>query len=230
MTSPPTPAQSSDGGKTWTYTLKDGIKDQNGNDITRPTSATPSSAVRRVHLRRPDLPADLAASGPSYRKALPDGGYGKKHLPDSVLETPDDKTVVFHFDTARPDLPQTLAMAGYSIVPEKTDTKEKYDKAPVSSARTRSPSYKVGKSLMLVRTTSGTPKTDSVRHQYVDGWNFEFGVTESTQTKRLIADQGDHKNAIQSPAASSPRRSRTSSATRPSTSARSRATSPTSCC
>ncbi|CAM5243946.1 ABC transporter substrate-binding protein [Streptomyces hirsutus] len=49
-----------------------------------------------------------------------------------MLETPDDKTVVFHFDQPRPDLPQALAMAGYSIVPEKADTKEKYDKAPKS--------------------------------------------------------------------------------------------------
>ncbi|MGI5195073.1 ABC transporter substrate-binding protein [Streptomyces sp. CA-288835] len=189
--------QSSDDGKTWTFKLKDGIKDENGNEIT---SADIRHTIERTYAKFIfDGPTYLQTwlSGPTYREALPDGGFGNKHLPDDVLETPDDKTVVFHFDTARPDLPQTLAMPGYSIVPEETDTKEKYDKAPVSLGPYKIAEYKVGKSLKLVKNDEWDPKTDSVRHQYVDGFNFDFGVTESTQTKRLIADQGDAKNAIQ---------------------------------
>ncbi|WP_371669320.1 ABC transporter substrate-binding protein [Streptomyces sp. NBC_00289] len=189
--------KASDGGKTWTFTLKDGIKDQNGAAIT---SKDVRHTVERQYAKFIfDGPSYLQTwlSGADYRKALPDGGFGKKHLPASVLDTPDDKTVVFHFDTARPDLPQTLAMAGYAIVPEKTDTKEKYDKAPVSTGPYKIASYKLGKSLVLEKNTNWDPKTDSVRHQYVDGFNFDFGVTESTQTKRLIADQGEDKNAIQ---------------------------------
>ncbi|GAB2987046.1 ABC transporter substrate-binding protein [Streptomyces pseudoechinosporeus] len=189
--------QSSDDGKTWTFKLKDGVKDQNGNEIT---SADVRHTIERTYAEFIfDGPTYLQTwlSGPDYRKALPDGGYGNKHLPDDVLETPDDKTVVFHFDVPRPDLPQTLAMPGYSIVPEETDTKEKYDKAPVSLGPYKIAEYKVGKSLKLVKNDQWDPKTDSVRHQYVDGFNMDFGVTESTQTKRLIADQGDAKNAIQ---------------------------------
>jgi peptide/nickel transport system substrate-binding protein len=189
--------KSSDGGKTWTYTLKDGIKDQNGNEIT---SADVRHTVERMYAEFIfDGPNYLQTwlSGPKYREQLKDGGFGKKHLPASVLDTPDDKTVVFHFDKPRPDLPQMLAMSGYSIVPEKTDTKEKYDKAPVSLGPYKISEYKVGKALKLVKNDQWDPKTDSVRHQYVDGWNFDFGVTESTQTKRLIADQGGSKNAIQ---------------------------------
>jgi peptide/nickel transport system substrate-binding protein len=189
--------KSSDGGKTWTFTLKDGIKDENGNAIT---SADIRHSVERLYAEFIfDGPTYLQTwlSGPEYRKALPDGGFGKKHLPDSVLETPDAKTVVFHFDTARPDLPQTLAMPGYTVVTEKTDTKAKYDKAPVSTGPYKIAEYKVGKTLKLVKNENWDPKTDSVRHQYVDGWNFDFGVTESTQTKRLIADQGAAKSAIQ---------------------------------
>ncbi|WP_333776518.1 ABC transporter substrate-binding protein [Streptomyces sp. IBSBF 3136] len=189
--------KSSDGGKTWTFTLKDGIKDAKGNAIT---SADVRHTVERLYAKFIfDGPTYLQTwlSGADYRKALPDGGFGKKHLPKSVLDTPDDKTVVFHFDQPRPDLPQTLAMAGYAIVPAKDDTKEKYDKAPVATGPYKIQSYKNGKSLVLVKNTNWDPKTDSVRHQYVDGFNFQFGVTESTQTKRLIADQGEDKNAIQ---------------------------------
>ncbi|MEU9332481.1 ABC transporter substrate-binding protein [Streptomyces sp. NPDC048290] len=187
----------SDGGKTWTFTLKDGIKDQNGKAIT---SADVRHTIERTY-------AEFIFDGPTYiqnwlngskfKEALPDGGYGDKHLPAEVLDTPDDKTIVFHFDKPRPDLPQTLAMPGYSIVPEASDTKEQYDKAPVATGPYKIAEYKLGKSLKLVKNDQWDPNSDSVRHQYVDGWDFQFGVTESTQTKRLISDQGDSKNAIQ---------------------------------
>ncbi|MET9504608.1 ABC transporter substrate-binding protein [Streptomyces sp. NPDC006259] len=193
--------KSTDGGKTWTFTLKDGIKDANGNAIT---SADIRHTVERQFAKfifdgPPYLQTWLAGQkyADDYRKLLPGGGYDGKHLPASVLDTPDAKTVVFHFDQARPDLPQTLAMAGYAVVPAKTDTKEKYDKAPVATGPYKIASYKVGKALVLTKNTNWDPKTDSVRHQYPDGFNFQFGVTESTQTKRLIADQGGDKNAIQ---------------------------------
>ncbi|MCK8679812.1 MULTISPECIES: ABC transporter substrate-binding protein [Streptomyces] len=189
--------KSTEGGKVWTFTLKDGVKDQNGNVIT---SKDVRHTIERTYAKFLfDGPTYIQnwLSGAKYRDALPDGGYGDKHLPDSVLATPDDKTIVFKFDKPRPDLPQTLAMPGYSIVPEKTDTKEKYDKAPVALGPYKISENKTGKSLKLVKNTNWDPKTDSVRHQYVDGFNFQFGVTESTQTKRLIADQGGDKSAMQ---------------------------------
>ncbi|MEU3251861.1 ABC transporter substrate-binding protein [Streptomyces sp. NPDC006997] len=189
--------KASDDNKTWTYTLKDGIKDENGNEIT---SADIRHTVERLYAEFIfDGPTYLQnwLSGADYRKALPDGGFGKKHLPDSVLETPDDKTVIFHFDTPRPDLPMTLAMPGYSVVPEETDTKAKYDTAPVSLGPYKIAEFKAGKTLKLVKNENWDPNTDSVRHQYVDGFNFQFGITESSQTKRLIASNGDSANAIQ---------------------------------
>ncbi|MFF9521692.1 ABC transporter substrate-binding protein [Streptomyces achromogenes] len=189
--------KSSEGGRTWTFTLKDGVKDENGNALT---SADIRHTVERQYAKFIfDGPTYLQTwlSGADYRKALPGGGFDGKHLPASVLDTPDDKTVVFHFDQPRPDLPQTLAMAGYAVVPAKGDTKERYEKKPVATGPYKIAENKAGKSLKLVRNTNWDPKTDAVRHQYVDGFDIQFGVTESTQTKRLIADEGDNKNAIQ---------------------------------
>ncbi|QIS76042.1 ABC transporter substrate-binding protein [Streptomyces sp. DSM 40868] len=189
--------KSSDGGRTWTFTLKDGIKDEHGNPIT---SADIRHTIERQYAKFIfDGPTYVQTwlSGADYRKALPGGGFDGKHLPASVLDTPDDKTVVFHFGQPRPDLPQTLAMAGYAVVPAKGDTKERYEKKPVATGPYKIAENKVGKTLKLVRNTHWDPKSDSVRHQYVDGFTFQFGVTESTQTKRLIADEGDNKNAIQ---------------------------------
>ena len=190
----------SDGGKTWTFTLKDGVKDAAGNEIT---SKDVRHTIERLYAPFiTDGPTYvqswLSGGGVKYRKALPDGPYKGKHLPDSVLETPDAKTVVFHFEAPQPDLPQALTMAGYAIVPEKADTKEKYDtKGPVALGPYKISEFKPGKGMKLVKNTNWDPKTDSVRHQYVDGYNIDYNVDDAEQTKRILADRGDAKNAVQ---------------------------------
>jgi peptide/nickel transport system substrate-binding protein len=191
--------EKSDGGKTWTYHLKDGIKDAKGHEIT-------SEDVRHTFERLyapfiTDGPIYiqqwLSGKGTTYRKALPHGDYKGDHLPDSVLATPDDKTVVFHFDTPHPDLPQALTMVGYSIVPKEDDTKQKYDQDPVCLGPYKIAEFKPGKEMKLVKNKYWDPKTDSVRHQYVDGWNIDFNHNEADQTERLLADKGAAKNAVQ---------------------------------
>ncbi|MBP0458398.1 ABC transporter substrate-binding protein [Streptomyces montanisoli] len=188
----------SDGGKTWTYTLKDGIKDQNGNAIT---SAVIRHSIERLYASfETDGPTYvqqwLSGAGSSYRKALPKGGYDGKHLPDSVLATPDAKTVVFHFKTPEPDLPQALTMPGYSAVPIKGDTKQKYDQMPLSTGPYKIADFKPGKSMTLVKNPQWDPKTDSVRHQYVDGFDINLNVQNEDQTKAILADRGNDKNAM----------------------------------
>lgn len=188
----------SDGGRTWKYTLKDGIKDEDGNTIT---SADVRHSVERLYASfitdgPTYLQQWLSGSGTTYRKALPDGPYQGEHLPDSVLETPDAKTVVFHFKAAQPDLPQALAMTGYSIVPRTADTRQKYDTAPIALGPYRIADFKPGKSMKLVRNTNWDPRTDSVRHQYVDGFDIGFNHDDDDQTKRLAADRGDAADTV----------------------------------
>ncbi|MFD7132666.1 ABC transporter substrate-binding protein [Streptomyces sp. NPDC059894] len=187
----------SDGGKTWTYTLKDNLKDENGNPIN---AADIRHTVERLYTSYiTDGPVYLqqwlSGAGTTYRDAYagPDKG---KHLPDSVLETPDDKTIVFHFKDAQPDLPQTLTMPGYSVVPEETDTKEKYDTDPVSTGPYKISEFKPGKSMTLVKNPQWDATSDSVRHQYVDGFAIEVNHDDEDQTKTLLADQGEAKNAM----------------------------------
>ncbi|MEU4170620.1 ABC transporter substrate-binding protein [Streptomyces sp. NPDC026665] len=188
-----------DGGKTWKYTLKDGIKFENGTAIT-------SKDVRHTFERMfapfinqgpPYVQQWLADTpGADYRKLLKDGPYKGKHLPDSILQTPDDKTIVFKFKTSHPDLPYALAMAGYAIVSEKGDTKTKYDRAPVTTGPYKIESFKSGKSMVLVKNTNWDPKTDPIRHQYVDKFNITFNQQYETSTKTLLADTGADQAGI----------------------------------
>lgn len=190
---------SSEGGRTWKFTLKEGVKFEDGSPIT-------SKDFRHTYER---MFAPFITEGPAfvqqwladttstgYRKLLPGGPYTGKHLPDTLLETPDDRTVVFHFSKPRPDLPYALAMAGYGIVQASKDTKEKYDSAPVASGPYRIASYKPGKSMKLVKNENWEPGTDPARHQYVDGFDITFNHQAKDSTQRLLADNAENRTAI----------------------------------
>lgn len=191
--------QMSDGGKTWKYTLKDGIKFEDGTPIT---SKDIRHSIERLYAKfitdgPTYLQTWLSGGGTSYRKALPDGPYKGDHLPKNVLDTPDAKTIIFHFKQPNSQLPYALTMPGYSAVPDSAkDTKDAYDVAPVSSGPYKIASFKSGKAMQLVRNKNWDPKTDPMRHQYPDGYNITFNHQPSDSTKRLMADQGEAKNAI----------------------------------
>ncbi|MFC4493537.1 ABC transporter substrate-binding protein [Streptomyces ovatisporus] len=191
--------QSSDGDRTWTYELKDGVKWEDGSPIT-------SKDIRHTFERQfapfiSEGPVFIqqwlaGKSGTGYRKLLPDGPYKGDHLPKKVLETPDDKTIVFHFKDPQPDLPYALGMAGYAAVQEKGDTKEKYDKKPVASGPYKIESFKSGKSMKLVRNEHWDAKTDAVRHAYPDSHDIQFGVSYEASTKRLASDSAENQTAV----------------------------------
>jgi peptide/nickel transport system substrate-binding protein len=191
--------QQSDGGKTWTFQLKDGIKFEDGKAIT---SKDIRWSVERLFAPFvTNGPAFLQqwmadTAGSDYRHLLPDGPYKGKHLPDTLLATPDDKTVVFHFPKAQPDAPYLFAMAGYAVVDSAKDTKEKYDKAPVASGPYKVQNHTSGKSMTLVKNTNWDPKTDSARHQYPDTIDITFNHQAEDSTKRLMSDAGDNKTSL----------------------------------
>ncbi|GAA0670205.1 ABC transporter substrate-binding protein [Kitasatospora atroaurantiaca] len=182
-----------DGGKTWKFTLKDGVKWQDGTPIT---SADVKYSVERTF-------APFIKSGPTYvqtwltndkyRDAYP-GPYEGKEL--DAIKTPDAKTVVFTFADVHPDANFTLAMTGYGVVPKAQDTKEAYDKKPFSSGPYQVVEHVTDKSLDLVRNPNWDAATDPIRNAYPDKWHMEFGVQSQQSTERFMADNGADKLAF----------------------------------
>ncbi|MER5883472.1 ABC transporter substrate-binding protein [Streptomyces sp. NPDC001941] len=194
------PGRSSDGGKTWTYTLKSGLAWEDGSKIT---SADVRQSVERLYASWATdgplyVPQWLSGDGQDFRKALPDGPYKGKHLPASVLDTPDEKTVVFHFRTAHPDAPYAMAMPNIGAVPSAPgkDPGEPYNKRPLASGPYKFGEIKTGKSISMVKNTQWKADTDPIRHQYVDGFQISFGSEEAETTRRLLADRGSDKTAM----------------------------------
>ncbi|MEW2042561.1 ABC transporter substrate-binding protein, partial [Streptomyces sp. NPDC005534] len=178
-----------DGGKTWTFTLKDGLKWEDGSDIT-------GDDLRHTFER---LFASFVTEGPRYVQQWLVGGdkykgpYSGKKL--ASIEV-DGKTITFHLNEARADFNFTLAMPGYGLVSKKNDTKEKYDKRPFSSGPYKIGSRSIGKSLTYVRNEHWDPATDSIRNNYPNEFVFQFGFQPLAATDRFIADSGKDQHAM----------------------------------
>ncbi|MGW2402730.1 ABC transporter substrate-binding protein [Kitasatospora sp. NPDC001664] len=184
----------SDGGKTWTFKLKDGVKWETGDAIT---SADVKHSIERSFapfITQGATYVQRWLTEEDYRKAYA-GPYDGKHL-DNVT-TPDEKTIVFKFAKPHADFNYAMAMTTYGVVSQKGDTKEEYDKKPVSSGPYKIVNRVTDKSLSLERNTNWDAKTDPIRHAYPDKWNFEFGYQAIPATDKLLAaDKGEDVNTM----------------------------------
>ncbi|MFJ4984856.1 ABC transporter substrate-binding protein [Streptomyces sp. NPDC088732] len=153
----------SDGGRTYTYTLKEGIAFEDGTPIT---SEDVKYGIERTFA------TDLYTSGPTHLRDLLDQGQDypgpyKDTDPDRLglksVDTPDDRTIVFHLDAPFADFPYVLALPMSSPVPRAKDTKADYEKRPVASGPYRIASYDAAKGLELVRNDRWDASTDSIR-------------------------------------------------------------------
>ncbi|WP_245771260.1 ABC transporter substrate-binding protein [Actinacidiphila guanduensis] len=187
---------SSDGGKTWTYHLKDGLKWQDGTPIT---SDQVKYGIERLfssyETAGPQYLQQWLTGSSSFRKVYP-GPQGGKSLPDSVIATPDDKTVVFHFKAPHSDAPYAMALSGSGPILKAKDTGPKYDTAPFSDGPYQIASYQAGKALELVRNKNWDPKTDPIRNAYPDKWDIQLGVAQPGLTQRLEAQSGEDKDSL----------------------------------
>jgi peptide/nickel transport system substrate-binding protein len=180
-----------DNGKTWTYTLRDGIKFEDGSPIEAKDVAY---GIARAF-------SDFGAEGPPYLKVVLDpagtykGPYGGQLVPPSV-EVVDAKTIKFNLSKPAPELPFLLSFAQSTPVPQAKDTKEQYNTAFVSTGPYKIKSYVRDTKLTLERNSNWDPATDPIRTAYADSFEFDFTVTGEAQANRLIADSGADKTAL----------------------------------
>jgi peptide/nickel transport system substrate-binding protein len=183
--------RSSDGGKTWTFTLKDGLQFDDGTPIT---SETIKYGIERSFA--PEL-----SGGLSYHKGLLIGGdsykgpYDGKDL--ASVETPDDKTIVFKLKVPYGDWPWIVSMPAFAPVEKSKDTKPaEYGKNPASSGPYKVESYQQGVQMALVRNPRWKQSSDQVRTAGPDKIVFKLGQDDTVAAQTLISDNGDAKNSF----------------------------------
>ncbi|WP_033337808.1 ABC transporter substrate-binding protein [Catenuloplanes japonicus] len=182
--------RTTDGGKTWTFTLKDGLTFPDGSPIT---TRDIKYGVERSFA--PEL-----GGGLGYHKTLLDGGeaYKGPYTGASLasIVTPDDKTITFTLKTAYGDWPWIVSMPAFSPVPKASDDPANYGKNPVPSGPYRITSYTAGAEAVLERNPAWKQETDQVRTAGPDKIIFQLGQDTTVAAQRLVADSGDDKGAF----------------------------------
>lgn len=182
----------SDGGRTWTFTLRNGLKYEDGTTI-KPEDV-------KYGIERAFDP-DLAGGAPYFRLSLanvPTGYAGPKKAGgrglDSIAVT--GNKITFKLNRPVPDFSFVAALSTSAPVPRSRDTGTAYDRRPFSSGPYRISRYEPARTLSLTRNTFWDPKTDQVRPAYPDRIVCTFGVEPSTIDQRLIADSGQDRAAV----------------------------------
>ncbi|MCD9873787.1 ABC transporter substrate-binding protein [Streptomyces guryensis] len=176
----------------WTYTLKKGLKYEDGTAIT--------SADIKYGIERSFAP-ELSGGAPYLRDWLVgaadyQGPYkDKKGL--SAIETPDARTVVFHLDKPEGEFPYLATQTQFTPVPKAKDTGTKYAEHPVSSGPYRVVTNENnGEHIVLERNKYWSTATDAERKAYPDKVDVKSGLDSSVINQRLSASQGADAAAV----------------------------------
>ncbi|MFF2013038.1 ABC transporter substrate-binding protein [Streptomyces sp. NPDC058195] len=176
----------------WTYTLKDGLKYEDGTPIT--------SADIKYGIER-SFAGELSGGAPYLRDWLIGGaGYqgpykDKKGL--GSIETPDEKTIVFHLNKPEGEFPFLATQTQTTPVPKAKDTGTRYEEHPLSSGP-----YKVvsnegdGERLILERNPHWSAATDDQRRAYPDRIDVRSGLDPAVINQRLSSSQGADAAAV----------------------------------
>jgi peptide/nickel transport system substrate-binding protein len=187
---------SEEGGKVWKFTLKDGLKWEDGDEVT---CEQVKYGVSRTFAQ------DVITDGPTFAISLLDGVDDYKGPYDTSAGNDvaafdnavscEDKTITFRLRNAMSDFNYAVTLTAFAPVKPEADTGEKYDERPLSNGPYKIESYAIGKELVLVRNDQWDASTDTLRTAFPDRIVYKFGLDASVIDQRLIADSGDDQFA-----------------------------------
>ena len=179
------------GGKTYTFTLKSGVKFDDGAPIT---SEDIKYGIERSFAQ------DVLPGGPTYLIADLDEGQHypgpyKDKDPNKMglksVQTPNDSTIVFNLSQPNSDFLFHLAMGSASPVEPSKDTGAKYAQAPESSGPYKISSYVPQKSITFVRNPNWSAATDTIRQALPNGYTFTIDTNANDVDSQLMAGTAD---------------------------------------
>ncbi|MEK8144960.1 ABC transporter substrate-binding protein [Streptomyces sp. M10(2022)] len=173
--------------KTWTYTLRKGVKYEDGTEVT--------SKDVKYAVERSNFAPEALSNGPTYFKAYLEGGdkYKGPYKDKSAeglksIETPDDHTIVFKLNKPFADMDYLAAFSQTAPVPQKSDKGASYVQKIVSSGPYKFSAYSESKGATLVRNPEWDAKTDPIRKALPDKVDLKFNINATTIDDHLLND------------------------------------------
>ena len=196
--------KASNGGKTWAFTLRDGVKWEDGSDVT---CADVKYGVSRTFAQT------VITDGPTYAISLLD--IPKDSEGNSVYKGPyetskndtaafdkavqcssDGKTITFNLKQPAGDFNYTVTLSAFAPVPKAKDTGEKYDDSVQSNGPYKIAEYTKGQQLVLERNTNWSAASDTYRPALPDKIVVKFSLETTTIDQRMMADAGEDQTAV----------------------------------
>jgi peptide/nickel transport system substrate-binding protein len=173
----------SDDGRTWTYTLREGLTYEDGTPIV-------SQDVKYAVLRTIDK--EVLVNGPTYLGDFLDlqgyqGPYKDPGGDTNSIETPDDRTIVFHLNQPFGGFDYFAMLPATVPVPRDADTGARYKEHVISSGPYMFEEYHEGVGFTLVRNPNWDPATDPNRPALPDRIEVSLGVNANDIDNRLIS-------------------------------------------
>jgi len=183
----------SDDKLTWTFKLKKGIKYSDGTPVKAEDYAysIKRSFAHEVYSDGPTYQVQFFKDGDKYK-----GPYGPNGDVYAGVETPDDSTLKIHLAKPFPDMPFFAAFTMFTPIPKAKDTKQNYEQKPLSTGPYMLDSYSPGTELKLVKNPNWDPASDPVRHQYLDSYDFKFGLDTLKVQRQILASRGPDASAL----------------------------------
>lgn len=183
--------QVSDDGLTWTFTLKEGQKYEDGTEIKAEDVAY---AVKRSFAIE-ELPdgatyqTQFFKGGDTYKGPFQDGDDFEG------VET-DGQDVIIHMATPFPEMDYYAAFPMFGPIPEAKDTIDQYGNHPLATGPYKFDDYKPGTSLTLVKNDQWDPDSDPGRIQDADKWEFKFAQDTARLENVIAGDQGSAQTSF----------------------------------
>lgn len=180
------PPEISDGGRTYRFTLRPGLRFEDGSPIT---AQDVKYGIERVFAQ------DVLSGGPVYLIDQLDQGQhypGPYRDPDPAklglrsVRTPDAHTIEFHLDAPFADFLYLLAMGPAAPVPRAVDTGVRYADRPVSSGPYRLTHVDPGRRAVLERNPHWQRSSDPVRRALPDRIEIQYGLDPNELDRQLF--------------------------------------------
>ncbi|ACU70211.1 extracellular solute-binding protein family 5 [Catenulispora acidiphila DSM 44928] len=192
------PGVQSNGGKSWTYTLRDNATFEDGTPIT---SGDVRWAIERSNW------SSLVGNGPTYfhniltppndpRFTDLDVYKSGDKMFDNIIVTTDPKKITFNLPQAFGEFDYVMTMLQTAPVERTVDEKDSgdtYGKRPVSTGAYKIASYSPGKELKLVRNAAYNQQSDPnhMHTSLADAVDVQLGVDSGERDQELLDGQAD---------------------------------------
>ncbi|MFG1921618.1 ABC transporter substrate-binding protein [Cryptosporangium sp. NPDC048952] len=183
--------RSTDGGRTWEFTIRPGVKFDDGKAVTAQDVA---NGIARSFTDRATGFTYLQQwlAGNADFRSFYNGPTPKAPYPPGV-ETPDARTLRITFPAPHPDFPTVAALPGTAAVPSSWRYSDR-DPVPATGPY-RVVAHDPRKSLTLERNPAWNPATDPIRVAYPDRYDVRFGAERPAVTSLMMSN--DEPNAVQ---------------------------------